>query len=114
MAWRNPANTKVYHNTTCKNKVGINVGSGSSGTSVGNNIVYSNTYALVNAGTATTQFNNLASDPWFVNQNYYDYRLRSGSPAINAGMLISQVLVDLLGVARPQGAGVDIGAYEYK
>jgi hypothetical protein len=114
IGWRNPVNTRVYHNTTCKNGVGINVVSGSSGTTVGNNIVYSNTYALINQGTGTSQFNNLASDPSFVNQNYYDYRLRSGSRAINAGILLSEVLVDLLGVARPQGSGVDIGAYEYK
>jgi len=39
--------------------------------------------------------------------------LSSGSPAINAGVATSLVPVDARNVARPQGAGIDIGAYEY-
>ena len=79
-----------------------------------NNIAYYNPSAIMNKGTSTALWNNLTSDPSFVNLSSNDYRLRSGSPAINAGILLSEVLVDILGVVRPQGAGVDIGAYEYK
>ncbi|MDD5148280.1 MAG: choice-of-anchor Q domain-containing protein, partial [Candidatus ainarchaeum sp.] len=38
---------------------------------------------------------------------------QSDSPAINAGETISEVQSDIRGVSRPQGAGYDIGAYEY-
>jgi len=43
-----------------------------------------------------------------------DARLRAGSPAIDAGVTLSEVSADFDGVARPQGAACDIGAYEYK
>ncbi|MEI2580507.1 right-handed parallel beta-helix repeat-containing protein [Scytonema sp. PRP1] len=50
----------------------------------------------------------------FVNPGGNDYRLTSGSAAINAGSSdIGQYAQrDKNGVQRPQGAGVDIGAYE--
>jgi parallel beta-helix repeat protein len=45
-----------------------------------------------------------------------DYRLRSGSPAANAGVAAyngrSAPAEDIAGVARPQGGAVDQGAYE--
>jgi parallel beta-helix repeat protein len=41
-----------------------------------------------------------------------DYRLRPGSPAIDAGLADSAPLEDLEGNLRPCGAGVDQGAYE--
>jgi len=114
VAWANPTGTKVYHNTVCKNGIGISIGSDSASATIGNNAVYNNTTAIKNQGSSTALWNNLTSDPGFVNLNYNDYRLRSGSPAINAGIPLSEVLVDILGVVRPQGSGVDIGAYEYK
>ena len=43
-----------------------------------------------------------------------DARLRPGSPAIDAVAALKEVPSDLEGVARPQGAACDIGAYEYK
>ena len=50
-------------------------------------------------------------DPQFVNPAAGDLRLRSTSPAIDAGA--PQALSDdIAGAARPQGAGFDIGAYE--
>ncbi len=42
----------------------------------------------------------------------FDFRLLLGSPAIDAGLNLSYVLNDILGVTRPQGAGWDIGAFE--
>jgi hypothetical protein len=49
----------------------------------------------------------------FVNEAAFDYHLKSGSPAINAGASAPGVNVDLDGVTRPQGAAFDIGAYEF-
>jgi hypothetical protein len=43
-----------------------------------------------------------------------DARPRPGSPAIDAGMTLSDVPTDGDGVARPQGSAFDIGAYEHR
>jgi hypothetical protein len=55
----------------------------------------------------------LNADPRFVNTTTADYHLRSGSPAINVGVALAEVAGDMDGVARPQGAGSDIGPFEY-
>ena len=43
-----------------------------------------------------------------------DAHLRPGSPAIDAGVRQQEVTVDIEGIARPQGAAPDVGAYELK
>ncbi|MBL8525236.1 MAG: fibronectin type III domain-containing protein, partial [Betaproteobacteria bacterium] len=48
----------------------------------------------------------------FTNFAARDFTLASGSAAINAGTTVALVTTDILGTARPQGAGYDIGAYE--
>ncbi|MBI4560140.1 MAG: hypothetical protein HY706_21305 [Candidatus Hydrogenedentes bacterium] len=57
---------------------------------------------------------NLELDPQFVDAIAGDVRLRPTSPAIDAGTAVDAPAADIRGVARPQGAGVDIGAYEYQ
>ncbi|MCC5823853.1 MAG: right-handed parallel beta-helix repeat-containing protein [Phycisphaerales bacterium] len=53
-------------------------------------------------------------DPGFVNAGGGDFRLAAGSPAIDAGADMSaHTTVDRLGLARPHGAGWDIGAFEF-
>jgi hypothetical protein len=54
----------------------------------------------------------LVSDPRFVNASVNDFHLQATSPAIDAGSNLFDVLFDRDGIARPQGAGYDIGAYE--
>jgi len=53
-----------------------------------------------------------SSSGLFTNPGGDDYSLTPTSPAIDAGETLADVPNDLLGVARPQGAGFDIGAYE--
>lgn len=52
-------------------------------------------------------------DQLFVNVAAGDYRLREGSPAINAGTPLADVPNDLNGNARPIGPAYDIGSYEF-
>ena len=52
--------------------------------------------------------NNLIADPRFVN----GFHLGNGSPGIDSGDIAWLFSPDLDGASRPQGAGVDRGAYE--
>jgi hypothetical protein len=111
---------------------------GSANNYVANNIVYDNTtYGIYEAGKLggnNRYVNNLvarsklawrvkgsvsgtiSSEPLMVNYQANgsgDYRLLSSSPAIDRGTSVKAPAVDYAGVARPRGAAVDIGAYEY-
>ena len=61
----------------------------------------------------TTGTGNIIGNPGFVNPWAGDFRLRADSPCIDAGTAAGAPATDMLGRARPQGAGVDMGAYEY-
>ena len=52
-------------------------------------------------------------DQVFVDPAAKDFRLKAGSPAIDAGMALPDVQTDLVGNPRPGGPGYDIGAYEF-
>ena len=69
------------------------------------------TYSCVYGGYAGT--GNIDADPQFANPDYGDLRLSAGSPCIDAGTAEDAPPVDFLGIPRPQGAGFDMGAYEY-
>ena len=53
---------------------------------------------------------NIQADPKFVGDG--DFRLQVGSPAVDAGTAAGAPPVDMDGVLRPCGAGVDMGAFE--
>ena len=57
--------------------------------------------------------NNIVEDPLFVDVQAGDLRLDAASPCIDQGTAVEVPQRDILGRVRPQGAGVDIGAYEY-
>lgn len=110
----NPDGTLVYNNTVYSNVGdGIQIRSGSTNTTVRNNISYLNSVNINNlAGGQTTLSNNPTTNPSFVNPAAGDFHLSVGSAAINAGVTITAVPNDYDGNLRPQGSAYDVGAYE--
>jgi hypothetical protein len=67
-----------------------------------------------NAGPCPTWDENpINADPLFENAEAKDFRLKSGSPAKDAGMSTG-IDLDYLGISRPQSRTYDIGACEYR
>jgi hypothetical protein len=54
----------------------------------------------------------ISADPLFFDSGAGDFRLPLRSPCIDAGTGVGAPATDFCGVTRPQGAEVDIGAYE--
>jgi hypothetical protein len=117
-------NSKVWNNTVVNNNLsglpsqgGLRVNTTS--LEVVNNIVVGNRSKQIftTNGTSLTGSNihhNLTSgDLRFVNPNVDDFHLKTGSPAINAGVTSSAFKTDKDGSTRPVGAAWDIGAYEF-
>ena len=74
------------------------------------NMVYGGT---IGSAPGCTFANTTVANPAFVNASGGDFHLTAGSPAIGAGVAVSGVVTDYDGVARPQGASSDIGAFEF-
>jgi hypothetical protein len=113
--------------------VGLDWGDGLTGTVslIRNNIIVSNTLAGVwvvpslgsvgladyndlwaNPRNLTLGPGNISANPQFVNPTAGDFRIRFGSPVVNAGTNVGAPAYDRDGVTRPQGSRVDMGAYE--
>ncbi len=67
------------------------------------------------SGGGITVTGSITGDPLFQNAGGGDYRLQSGSPAIDAGVgtVAPTVVRDFVGRPRPQGSAYDIGAFEF-
>jgi hypothetical protein len=110
-------NIRYVNNTVYASGSGVNVGNTQiTNFVVRNNIVAGNSTALdIASGAPVTLDHNLTTgDPRYVNPTAADFHLRADSPAIDAGSNVAAPSTDADGVPRPQGAGVDIGAYEYR
>jgi parallel beta-helix repeat protein len=115
VAYLNPSNTQVYNNTVYANSAyGIYVHGDSGNASIKNNLFYANGLPEIqNNGARTVLDRNLTGiNPKFVNASVGDFRLQPGSPAIDAGDVVSVVTTDIEETARPQGGSHDAGAYE--
>jgi hypothetical protein len=88
------------------------------GTEVWNTLVWNNGSDALDLENGATQAYCLAgTNPLFVDSASGNYRLSSGSPAIDAGTDSPPGglrTIDLGGSPRPSGAASDIGAYEYQ
>lgn len=74
------------------------------------------TYSDIEGGLSGT--GNISADPLFVDSAAGNFQLAAGSSAIDTGITTiypaaPTPTTDILGVARPQGAALDMGAYEY-
>jgi hypothetical protein len=61
----------------------------------------------------TVAGNQESTDPLLYSPAIYDFHLTRNSTAIDGGLTLSGGTNDYGGVARPQGAAYDIGAYEF-
>jgi hypothetical protein len=108
---------KFYNNTAYNNNaIGVKLDVKAENTEVKNNIVYAGKGSnIINFGNRTVQSNNLFDvDPLFVSPSAGNFQLQPGSKAIDAGASLSIVTTDFMGGGRPEGATLDIGAYEYR
>ncbi len=71
-----------------------------------------NTFAAYQSAS-NKEWHSFVGDPQLTNQLGNDFHLMPGSLAINAGTPEGAPSTDFEGNPRPQGAGYDIGAYEY-
>ena len=104
----------IMNSTIADNLAGDGVYNISASTTITNTIIYGNSPADVtnSGGTLNTSNSLIGTDPLFFGPG--DYHLQSGSPAIDAGTNTGAPSYDLDGVPRPQGASVDIGAFEFE
>jgi len=121
----NVSGPRFYNNTCAYNTWGVYIGSGAQTTALKNNIIDSppGYPGIQDFGTSTVLFNNVcptstigcntAGSLNFTNVSAGDYSLTVGSVAIEAGIPLTEVPVDILNVSRPQQANYDAGAYEY-
>jgi parallel beta-helix repeat protein len=92
---------------------GINFGSMSfPNAMVRNNLTYSGVTKLGSPSEVTFSGNLDNTDPQVVDASRGDFRLQSGSPAIDRGLSLTEVKTDYAGITRPRGSTHDLGAYE--
>ena len=128
VAW--DSNASVIHSTIVDNNAttggGLYLGSGAI-VSMANSIIWDNNATtaknLHKDGSSYVDFNHTmvkevndtaSADEFFFDPERFDYRLRNGSPLINAGNPLSAGIMpmDLHGLPRNQDAAPDIGVYE--
>jgi parallel beta-helix repeat protein len=107
--------SRIYNNTVfAQRELGIYVGAKASDTDVRNNLVFRNRPDFANVGRRTTIGTNLIGvEDRIADAASFDARLLETSTAIDSGATLDAVRIDHDGAPRPQGAGYDIGAFEY-
>lgn len=133
--WVGGSNARISNNVLFGNDIGIAQHQNQQNLTIVNNVIMSNARSGFHrsAGTQRLAHNNcygngvnysgvpdptgrdgnLSVDPLFRNAALYDFRLTAESPCIDAGREVGYAQ-DFIGNALPQGAGIDIGACEYK
>ena len=113
-------NVYFINNTSYKNTTGFNINSVKiENIVIRNNIIWESGTAIRIGSTVpqsqiTSDHNLIGVDPKFVNPAGANFHLQSGSPAIDSGSSLNAPSSDFDNNPRPQGAGYDIGAFEFK
>jgi parallel beta-helix repeat protein len=108
-------NTVLDENNTTPGPPWIQIGNHKNGTPPVNCVVRNNLAATFNSAADVLQENNLKiTNPaaLFVDPARFDLHLRPGAAAIDAGSSLDAPALDRDRIPRPQGNGIDIGAYE--
>jgi parallel beta-helix repeat protein len=113
LAYVGSTNTRIYNNTFYANRDEGVLPQYSASVTIKNNLFFRNGTAILDLNSDTVISNNLTTDPAFVNPGAADFRLRSGSAAIDGGSTLREVTRDFTGAARPSGGAYDIGAFEF-
>jgi hypothetical protein len=117
MLWDRQANVSIRNNIFYgpRSEAITRYSSTVEGCDVSNNVVYGDAVVMRDARGCVVLDNRAGSDPKFANavSPPYDFRLLSGSDAIDAGAPIDEVTADHAGIRRPQGGRYDAGAFEY-
>jgi parallel beta-helix repeat protein len=124
IAFNGAHNCRIVNNTVCRLDTAdckvpcITISDFSDSTKSTNCIVRNNFCGTVdNKGdTSCHDDHNIAAcspDSFFIDYTQGDLRLKPGCMAIDSGSTNLAPATDLAGIARPQGKGIDIGAYEY-
>jgi len=109
-------NTVLDRNRTRPGPPWIRVANHKNGTPPVDCVVRNNLAAAFSHAAAVRQDHNLTiQDPavLFVDPDRFDLRLLPGAPAIDAGSSLDAPKLDRDRIPRPQGTGIDIGAYEW-
>jgi hypothetical protein len=80
---------------------------------VDHNLVYGASSVMGDATGCSVTNSVMGGNPNFVSPATYDFRAQVGGAGIDAGVNLSAVPTDMMGVSRPQGAITDLGSYEF-
>ena len=108
-------NTVLDRNTDDQPKPWIQIVNDQDGVSSQNCIIRNNLSTDINFGTGvTSDSNQIVADPtlFYVDPEAYDLQLLEGSPAVDVANEDLAPAIDHDGIQRPQGVGIDVGAYE--
>lgn len=109
-------NTVIDPNSQKPGPAWIRISNHKDGTPSENCLIRNNIAATISAGEGVTEDHNfLLKDPvaLFKNRKAYDLRLIPHAPVIDSGSSDLAPETDFDGMARPQGEGIDIGAFEH-
>ena len=98
-------------------KYGVTVYQNATEPTIANSILYGNGTDTPFSDGVTLLATLIGVDPLFADPGHWDYRLRTGSPAIDAGSGAPPgglSAADLMGLPRVMGGAVDAGAHEYR
>ena len=83
------------------------------GDDINNQSNSSPTFAYSNVPSGYSGEGTTNDSPLFVDPSNGVFHLRTGSPSIDTATSTGAPSIDILGITRPQGPGIDMGVYEY-